>query len=338
MPKVESPTPPAASPAPIVPAGLVSGLVTSAPKPLAPSPNAAIPGTNFRIIERPKRKAVILVFGDGGTGKTTLGLRFTPQPAVLIGFDGRSEYVEEQMKLAGRPIPAVQIAPPSVIQKSDNVRAAAREALAEFFLNYDGAIAASLNGLVRTIVIDTASELGEIINLSVRGSLDNRNDDYGRSKDQINQIWWKIFGAARFTGKAHVVFLARASSIWEGNQPTGDFRARVVDAVRDGVDFSLHIRLGNGVPAAGLVAPGGVTGPVVAGPALVGGLTAVPVPSVAGVVRGPKEFELVVRKSGNTNPIEDVGLVFRESDWGEIGPFAYACSRLMPGSTVDDWR
>jgi hypothetical protein len=309
-----------------------SGLVSSPASQLKPTPNAVIPGTDFTIIDRPQRKAVILVFGDGGTGKSTFALVHTPQPAVLIGFDGRSEYIEEAQKQAGHPIPAVQIPPPSVLQKSDNVKVAAGDALKMFFRNYNGAIDASRSGKVRTICIDTGSELGEIITLSVRGTLDNVKGDYGRSKDQINQLWAQIFGSARAVGNAHLIILARASSIWENNEPTGDFKARVSDTVRDFVDFSLHIRLGMGAPAVGL-------GPAAA-PGLVGGLVPVGGAGGGGVGVGmkPKEFELVVKKSGNKNPLEKLNEVYRQSDWGDVGPFAYACSQLMPGTTPDDWR
>lgn len=324
---------PAKSPAFPSGGGLVPGMM-----PNAPNPNAVIPGTDFTILERPKRKAVILVFGDGGTGKTTFGLKFSPQPAVLIGFDGRSEYVEQAMKNAGHPVPAVQIPPPSVLVKSDNVKSAARAALDQFFRNYDGAINASLTGKVRTIVIDTGSELGEIITLAIRGTLDNVKGDYGKSKDQINQIWWKVFAAARFTGNAHVVILSRASSIWENNEPTGDFRARVHDTVRDAVDFSVHIRLGNALSTMGML-PGAPAASAGGGGGMVGlvGMTGGSSGNGSGI-RTPKEFELVVKKSGNVNPVEATGLVFRQSDWGDVGPFAYACTQLMPGSTVDDWR
>lgn len=300
-----------------------SGLVTSS---TAPNPNAVIPNSDFTIIERPKRKVVCLVFGDGGTGKTTFGIRHTPQPAVLIGFDGRSEYAEFLQKEAGHPVPSVQIPPPSVLQKSDNVKTAAGEALKKFLRNYDAAIAASKDGKVRTIVIDTGSELGEIITLSVRGTLDSgAAKDFGRSKDQINQVWWKIFAAARWSGDAHLIVLSRASSIWEGNEPTGDFKARVSDTVRDAVDFSLHIRLGTGIPVGG---GGGGTGLVSLG----GGL----VPLTGSSRPVAKEFELVVKKGGNQ--IEELGNVYRQSDWGDEGPFVYSCCKLMPGSTPEDWR
>lgn len=315
------------------PAALISpGLVTTQPAViLVSTPNAVIPNSDFTIIDRPKRKAVCLVFGDGGTGKTTFGIRHTPQPAVLIGFDGRSEYAEFLQKEAGFPIPSVQIPPPSVLQKTENVKAAAGEAVKKFLRNYDAAIVASKAGKVRTIVIDTGSELGEIITLSVRGTLDSgAAKDFGRSKDQINQIWWKIFGAARWTGDAHLIVLSRASSVWEGNEPTGDFKARVSDTVRDAVDFSLHIKLGTGAPAligmpnasSGLVTPSGV-----------GGLVSIisnPTRPVA------KEFELVVKKGGNN--IEELGRVYRQSDWDELGPFVYACTQLMPGSVEADWK
>lgn len=365
MPRAEAPAPiaPAAtavpiatfvSPTSVAPTPIAGpGLVAPAPassgpglvvRSVATTANAVIPGTDFTIIDRPKRKAVILLFGDGGTGKTTFGIRYAPQPAFLIGFDGRSQYVEELAKQAGHPVPAVQIAPPSVLQKSDNVKLAAQEALAKFFRNFDGAIQASLTGQVRTLVLDTGSELGEIITLAVRGTLESAKGDYGRSKDQINQIWWKIFGSARFTGNCHLIVLSRASSIWENNEPTGDFRARVSDTVRDAVDFSLHLRFGYKAPAITMPGMAGMAAIAPGTPGLVagGGLIAAPAPGLTmGGVAGPrpaKEFELVVKKSGNTNPIEDVGLVFRESDWGEIGPFAYACSRLMPGSQPEDWR
>lgn len=337
MPKVELP-----APSGLVAGGLVarstdlpflspasaSGLVTATN---APNPNAVIPNSDFTIIERPKRKAVCLLFGDGGTGKTTWGIKYTPQPAVLIGFDGRSEYVEELQKQAGFPVPSVQIPPPSVLQKSDNVKVAARAALDKFFRNFDAAIEASKGEKVRTITIDTGSELGEIITLAIRGTLDAQAaKDFGRSKDQINQIWWRIFGAARAIGQAHLVILSRASSIWEGNEPTGDFRARINDTVRDAVDFSLHIRLGNGVSAMAMV---GGTGLVSAG---TGGLVPLVPTSGGGGRPVAKDFELIVKKGGNN--IEELGNVYRQSDWGEEGPFVYACTRLMPGSQASDWR
>lgn len=334
MPRVELPGPPTGGLAPTVPA--FAGLVAATNN--SPTPNAVIPGTDFTIIDRPRRKAVILVFGDGGTGKTTFGLKYTPQPAFLIGFDGRSEYVEEEMKTLGFPVPAVQIPPPSVLQKSDNVKIAAGEALRKFFKNYDGAIEASKTEKVRTITIDTVSELGEIITLAVRGTLDNIKGDYGRSKDQINQIWWKIFGAARSVGNAHVIMLARASSIWENNEPTGDFRARVSDTVRDAVDFSLHIRMGSGIGLAGSLV-GGLGGVGLAGVGLAAGPLVGPTvlaPAVPG--KRHREFELVVKKSGNTNPTQDIDLVFRQADWGDDGPFVYACTRLMPRSVAGDWK
>jgi AAA domain len=309
------------------------GLVSSTP--VGPNPNAVIPNSDFVILDKPKRKVVCLVFGDGGTGKTSFSIRFTPQPAVLIGFDGRSEYVEEQQKQAGFPVPTVQIAPPAVLQRSDNVQKSAAEVLLKFWRNYDAAIAASKTGRVRTIAIDTASELGEIITLAVRGTLNNVKGDFGRSKDQINQIWGKIFAAARYNGNAHLVLLGRASSIWENNEPTGDFKARVADTVRDAVDFSLHIRLGTGAGVMGLgglgALGGGTSGLVSAGGGLV---PLVPlVPSSA-----PKEFELVVKKSGNQDPTKFLGEVYRQSDWGEDGPFVFACTRLMPGSVPGDWK
>lgn len=351
MPKVEMPTtttgggglvastPGAGAGGLVLPSGsslVVPGLVSSAAASNAPTPGAVIPGTDFTIIDKPKRKAVVLLLGDGGTGKTTFGVKFTPQPAVLIGFDGRSQYVEEAMKLAGHPVPAVQIAPPSVLQKSDNVKVAAQDALRKFFKNYDGAIQASLTGGVRTIVIDTGTELGAIIQLAVRGTLDQVKGDFGRSKDQINQIWWKIFGAARYTGNAHLIVLARAGAIWENNEPTGDFKAKVADEVRDAVDFSLHIRLAPKLAGLTMAASAGPGLVGASGASVGGGLVAMGPMSGAGNVQ--KEFELVVKKSGNTNPTKDLGLVLRESDWGEDGPFAYACSRLMPGSQPGDWK
>lgn len=344
MPKVNAPTLVPASvglvaspagglvaPGPTTDAG--SGLVSSL---AAPNPNAVLPNSDFIVIDKPKRKAVCLVFADGGCGKTTFGLKYTPQPAFLIGFDGRSEYVEEEQKLLGYPIGAVQIPPPSVLQKTDNVRKAAGEALAKFFRNYDAAIEASKSDKARTIVIDTGSELGEIITLAVRGTLESAKGDFGRSKDQINQIWWKIFQTARYTGKAHVIILARASSIWENNEPTGDFKARVSDTVRDAVDFSLHIRLGMGAQSllglagglAGVGSPGG----------LVSGTGLMPIIPGSGFAGPQKEFEIVVKKSGNKNPLQELGVVYRQSDWGEDGPFVYACTQLMPGSRPEDWK
>lgn len=326
MPRVSAPT--LATPTPTPKAGLptLPTLPSLLPTPSMPFPAATastiIPNSHFQIIDRVRHKAVILVFGDGGCGKTTFGAKYAPQPAVLIGFDGRSQYVEMEQKLAGTPIPAVYIPPPSVLQKSENVKSAAKEALNEFFYNFSAAIEASKAGKVATTIIDTASELGEIITLSVRGTLDAIKGDYGRSKDQINQIWWKIFGAARYQGNANLVLLARASSIWVNNEPTGDFKARVTDVVRDAVDFAVHIRWATStipVDSAGL--------PI---------MPVMPTLPMVGASAKPKSFELVVTKAGNQR--SELGAIYSEADWEGVGPFAYACSKLMPGTTPDDWR
>lgn len=313
-----------------VPMPTSGGLMPTA-QAQAQNPNAVIPNSDFTVIDRPKRKAVCLWFGDVETGKTTLGLKYTPQPALLIGFDGRSEYVEEAQKLAGYPVPSVQIPPPSVLQKSDNVRASATEALRKFFRNYDAAIAASKTGQARTIVFDTVTELGGVIALAVRGTLDNVSNDFGRSKDQINQIWWKIFAAARFTGNAHLVILGRASSVWENNAPTGDFKPKVADEVREAVDFSIHMRFGiGGIAALPVPAPGGLV------PSS-GLVSLIPVGTAIGALHPvSKETELVVKKAGNKR--EEKGNVYREADWGTDGPFVFTCCKLMPGSRPEDWK
>jgi hypothetical protein len=39
-----------------------------------------------------------------------------------------------------------------------------------------------------------------------------------------------------------------------------------------------------------------------------------------------------------SKPLMLGGVKYQEKDWGEAGPFPYACSRLIPRTKVEDWK
>lgn len=323
--------------------------------------NAVFPGSDFVYLDRPKRKACILVHGAGGTGKTTLAVKWCPSPVALIAFDGRSEYAMEISKLAGRPVPYVPIHMPTAsdILKMSSAQAmkAAREAVDKVIRNFCIAVDQSAQNNVRTICLDTGTEFDRLLHLAIKGNADEPGKDHGKAKNLINQVWWQMFADVRNVGNAHFVVLARSGESWENNNPTGEYYPKINDVVIDAVDWAGHIRIGRKQTGAvgGLLQAASPVSPVPPGVAVgieTGALPqapAAPVVVIGGATNGgggrvssmfdptvPVEFQIRITKAGNSYP--ERGKVYGESDWGSEGPFVYVCTKLMPGSTANDWR
>lgn len=262
-----------------------------------------IPGSDFIILGQPKKQCCCLVFGDGGTGKTTIGTRFAPDPVAFINFDGRAEYAVTRDAVPGRKILYTRIKMPEQILKlsDEEGKKAGQRILDTTMRNFEAAVRAAEKGDVRTIVIDTATELGDAIKLATTGRIDRVKGDFGKSKHLQDRVWWSLFEMAR-GGPANLIMLSRAKSIWVSNEPTGEFTYRCPDVVHDAVDWAAQIRL----------------------------------KKVKKGVR-KKEFEMVMKKCGVN--IGELGEVYTEEDWGDLGgPFVYACLMQYEGTSEEDWK
>lgn len=256
---------------------------------------------DFVTLDQPKRQANILIFGDGGTGKTSFVTRYAPPPIAVINFDGRDQHAVYEALQLGREIHRCSIDfTPKHRMSPDQVKSLALESVDKVERNFERAV---FSGKYRTILLDTGTEYSEILKLSFDGVQEQTKEGaYGKDKDYVNRRWWKLFNLAR-QGNAHLVVTARASEIWINNQPTGRFKMRGAAVINDAVDWAGWISHKKG--------PKG---------------------------RSKKEIQLEITKAGIN--LAELGAVYDKSDWDEYGgPFVYACyQQFIATSDLEDWK
>lgn len=249
-----------------------------------------------------------LLFGAASSGKTSFATMFAPHPVVTINFDNRDTHAIRKAREGGRSIGRIHVPYTAKdVTNLDEVEAKriGESAMGQVVKNFEIAVRESQRGNVRTICIDTGTEYSEIVTLAIRGGLGKAND-YGRSKDMINRVWWHMFNTAR-EGNAHLLILARDKEIWNGGEPTGRYTFRGPEVMIDGVDWAGWMRLKK--------AGGGL------------GKKAVKV---------TKDFELEITKAGIN--IAELGEVYTKETWEALGgPFCCACVMQYEGSDVEDW-
>ncbi len=316
-----------------------SGIVKPAP---AAGP-ISLSGSDFVTLQTIKRQCIAMLYGDAGLGKTTAGLLAAPSPVALINLDGRAEWAVKHAESQGRRIHYLKVRLPVGIMRmpDEKAAAAAKESVDKIVRNAEAAIVASERGDVRTIVIDTGTEFAEYLTIRYRGNQRGAPKDYGKSKDLMNRQWAALFDDVR-ASKAHLIVLSRARAIWEDNEPTSEFEPRVPDVVRDNVDWAAHIRPRKALPGLVMGVPTTATNPVKVG-GLVKPSGLVPTGAAKkGSSRLSKEREWQVTKAGNNGP--ELGAIYTQDQWGEngeygnVGPFVYACCRMYPGTVPEDWR
>lgn len=312
----------------------LSGLaVAGVTRPSPPAGPISLPGSGFVTLQTVKKQAVVVVYGGGGLGKTTVATELVPAPVALINLDGgRADYaVKKAQEELGRVIHYSKIMRPPGLSRmtDDKASAAARQIVKDQVMrDIDVALSYSAKGAVRTICIDTGTELDELVKIWYRGNKTGAVRDYGDTKGKINQFWWSIFDDCRTSG-AHLLILARGRAVWADDAPTGEYEPKVNDNILDAIDWAVHVRRRR---RAGVVQ-------------VAGGVTSGIVPATGGIVRKSaevsKENEWKVTKAGNNGP--ELGAVYTQDQWGDdgeygnVGPFVYACCRMYPGTEPADW-
>lgn len=276
------------------------------------NPKAAeLSGSDFVIpSSATKKQANILIYGSGGSGKTSFVTRYAPHPVALLAYDRRYVPAVDKATKAGRIVYPCEINLPATWKKlsPDKVRELAQAALDKTFRNLEWAFEQSLRESIRTTSIDTGTELSEIMKLSFDGVLgQTKQGAYGRDKDYVNRKWWDIFNMAR-DSKSHLVVTSRAKEVWTETQSgqrqaTGRYEPRCPDVINDAADWSGHIRQKK--------SPSG---------------------------RLLKVFELEMSKCGAN--IAELGEVYTEKEWEPFGgPFSYACyMQFYDNSDLEDWQ
>lgn len=339
MPKVE------------IPSGLVApsaaGLIARQPSlgtPSTPTGNFArvptsghsipeLAGSDFLVLDEPRPLTVGVLYSRDGDGKTHHVCAYCPQPVVLIGLDGRGERTAKKvMQETGRKIYYVDAkAPGNATQMThEQAQQSGTEALAFVTRNFDWAVEKGIREWQRgTIVIDTSTELTDMVKLSVRGRVDRPNPksgekgDFGKSDAIINRTFKYFCDRAR-DGRLNLILLSRSKPVYEGREDTGRITFDTDKVFRQAADWIVGlVKVSGGVVGFG----GGIQ--------MLGGGVAAPAVGTAPV------FELQI-----TNPKcapGETGMVYRQADWEADtacagNPFVYAMTRLLPGSKPEDWR
>ena len=333
--KIEQPSSSAQKSKPVIdrgrkPTSSLSGQSSSLISSLFSStvPGTPIAGTSMVTIARPKAKAIVVLHGLDGSGKTTFVTRFCPDPITLINCDRRAEEAAySDAENYGRTINYLDAALPADIADYSPEDS---KALAEYIL-YDRIkpdLIWSLNNGVRTIGLDTAFEYTRILNYAFRGhpikQKPTKEDpgDFGAADRAINEeIWWLV-NKIRENRNVNLVILSRSKEEHDGQKPLGTYRPDCHKIFHQACDWSGFLSLTSEEEMTErLLAESGTNS-----------LTT----SQMRKIKTRRPFELKITKGGQA--IEEMGKTYGEGEWGEDGPFAYSCSRLIPRTTVEDWK
>jgi len=262
---------------------------------------------DFKTPTTPKPQTIGLVFGGDGSGKTSFVTKFCPGPFALFGLDGRSQTAVKEAADEGVKVHFLELDPVNTnlgVGRDKKVESSCKKYVEKFMKNLELVVQDSLkpNG-VKTICIDTGTELSEHVTLSVRGHL-GIEKDYGKSKDMINRIWWRICNLGRMSN-AHLIILAREKELWEDNKPSGVMSFVGNPIMNSTADWTANIKVIS--------------------------------PKVNKKRKRISEvkFQLQMTKAGKN--IGELGAIYDSDQWGELGPFAFICMTQYPNVDVDVW-
>lgn len=153
-------------------------------------------------------RIIMALSGPQRFGKTHFALT-TPGPIAYFNIDmgdeGVTDKFADQKKIYNFPMD---------VPTGDNMQEIARESWASFVPAYDLALKE-----MRSIVIDTASELWEILRIARFGKL---TEIMPYQYTPVNAEFKDLFHKAKHTTSTNVIFLHRVKVEYANNQPTGN--------------------------------------------------------------------------------------------------------------------
>lgn len=324
-------------------ADLQKGSIPSSPSPSSKG-GASLPvsslftprTTNLLSLDDPiPPYAISLLYGLNGSGKTEFAVGHVeqdgtisgglPGPLAVFDFDNRSYQACKNVNLAGKKIHYFPCAPAADILSldQDEAKEFAGSCLAVVKSDYRAMLQLAKEKKVLGIVLDGVKELGDLIKIMVRGRPDRPKPKKGEAfpaalDSLINQETWYFANAAR-EARVNLMMIARAKPIYDGQTPTGAYIwdcDKIWDAA---ADWSAQIAISSVEDKVKEVteAAGGKPSAL----------------QLMQAMNSKPALSLILSK-----PLMLGGVRYTEKDWGDAGPFAYACSRLIPRTKVEDWK
>lgn len=314
---------------PSVPASsLISQLFTS-------TPGARIPGTRGLVtLARPQSKAICLIHGLDGCGKTSFAARHCPGPIGLLNFDRRGEEIAfDAMETHGKTIHYLDAALPANISNysPSDAKMIAQEVLDATIHDYDWMIEQATQGKLSTIGLDTGTELTRMLYYATTGHpvkerpTKDSPGDFGASSRAINEYIWYFVNRARECRKVNLIILSRCKEEYAGPKPLGTYTWDCHKVFHQAVTWSAHLAIVSTEEKERDLAAKSPDGKLGSG-------------DILRIRREGPSFSLRVTKTGFPATLPELGRTYHEADWGDDGPFAFACSKLIPGTDIEEWK
>lgn len=277
--------------------------------------------------------SISLIYGLNGSGKTEFAVGHVdpltgtisggiPGPLAVFDFDNRGYQACKSANAAGKKIhyfPSALAADIGSMEEKD-AKEYATASLSVIKADYSLCLQMARKREIRGIVLDGVKELGDLIKIMVRGRPDRpkpKKGEFLAGLDAvINQELWYFTNAAR-ESRVTLMMIARAKpNSWP--EPTGFIWDcdKVWDAA---ADWSAQIAISSVEDKVKEVTE-----------AAGGKPTAL---QLMQAMNSKPSLSLVLSK-----PLMLNGVKYTEKEWGEDGPYPYACSKLIPRTKVEDWR
>lgn len=298
-----------------------------------------VPGTHLIRPARRRPYTISLLYGRTGSGKTQLitGHRDSPTNTLLLGgFPGPLTYCDLDNRAYDSVVDAIECGkdimympcalPAAILDLShDQAKDFATESLARLKQTFTWGVeqAKGSRSQVNAIVLDGVKILGDLIKLAVRGRTDRgtpkKGDPFPAALDMlINRELWFFANKAR-EGACNLIMIAQATQVYDGREATGKLTWDCDKIFAESADWIAEVQISSVEEKLAKMAEEG-GGKLTAGQILEASSAR---PSITLRVAKPLMLE---------------GTTFTENDYGSDSPFAYACSRLITHSKIEDWR
>lgn len=159
-----------------------------------------------------RRVVHLQLYGDTGTGRTSVALT-APGPIALMHADEKIDGIVEPVVAAGKKIRTYNFGG-TFSGSSDQIANQANAALTEFYRAWADAFT-----WARTVILDTHTELWELLRLARFGKLAQvKPIHYG----PVNAEWQSIFKAFRRQDRANLICVGKIREKYDKNdKPTG---------------------------------------------------------------------------------------------------------------------